>query len=60
MSLAEVIRLIEERFEDRILGIEYEDGSGKNFNVRLCKTPGWTFVQIVNGKALARHKSTKR
>jgi hypothetical protein len=60
MTLGQVISLIEERFKSRVIGIEYEDGSGKNFNVRLYDYPGWTFVQIVNGQALSRWKSVKR
>ena len=64
MTLAETIKLIEDRFEAIVTAIEYEDGSGKNFNVRLNSEARWTFVRIITGNdgkptAISRWKSTK-
>ena len=65
MTLAQAIKLIEDRFNAVVTAIEYEDGSGKKFNVRLNSGRGWQFVEIITGKdgnplAISRWKSVKR
>jgi hypothetical protein len=64
MTLAESIRLIEERFKGVVTGIEYEDGSGKKFNVKINSAARWQFVEIITGNdgkpmVISRWKSVK-
>ena len=45
-TLEEAIRYIEFQKGRKILAIEYEDGSGRNFNVRFFGSNKWNFVKL--------------
>ena len=45
-TLQEAMVLIEVKKGRKILGIEYEDGSGLNYNVRFFGSNKWEFVRL--------------
>ena len=45
-TLQEAIVLIEVKCFRKVLGIEYEDGSGLNYNVRFFGSKKWEFVRL--------------
>ncbi len=45
-TLEDAIKLIEFNKGRKILAIEYEDGSGRCFNVRFFGSNKWNFVKL--------------
>jgi hypothetical protein len=45
-TLAEAISYIEFQKGRKILAIQYEDGSGRKFNVQFFGSNKWQFVQL--------------
>lgn len=45
-TLTEAIQVIESKFNRTVLGIEFEDGSMRKFNVQLSGNAGKTFIDL--------------